>query len=112
MIEAFAQPYCLCSPGVFQSTSMSYVLSFTMIMLSTTSLYNPNVRDKLGLEHFVAMNQGINKGRTSLRSCSGTSRTESEMSPSRFLRMMEMIRPTASLTQTGKAGSLSWEGSS
>ena len=27
-----------------------------------TSLHNPNVRDKPGLERFVAMNRGINEG--------------------------------------------------
>ena len=32
-----------------------------MIMLNT-SLHNPNVRDKPGLERFVAMNRGINEG--------------------------------------------------
>ncbi|KAF5928359.1 hypothetical protein HPG69_014964 [Diceros bicornis minor] len=68
---------------------MCYMLSF-MIMLNT-SHRNPNIQDKPGLEHFVAMNWGINKGGTSLRRCSGTSRTESEMSPSRILRMMAMI---------------------
>lgn len=38
-----------------------YVLSFAVIMLNT-SLHNPNVRDKPGLERFVAMNRGINEG--------------------------------------------------
>ncbi|XP_002829550.4 cytohesin-2 isoform X1 [Pongo pygmaeus] len=61
MMEAFAQRYCLCNPGVFQSTDTCYVLSFAVIMLNT-SLHNPNVRDKPGLERFVAMNRGINEG--------------------------------------------------
>lgn len=92
MMEAFAQRYCLCNPGVFQSTGGAqsplpregagagaahaliyvfttlpsaadtcYVLSFAVIMLNT-SLHNPNVRDKPGLERFVAMNRGINEG--------------------------------------------------
>lgn len=93
MMEAFAQRYCLCNPGVFQSTGEAqgsgewgptgvwgrgfpsdcvscvclpsadtcYVLSFAVIMLNT-SLHNPNVRDKPGLERFVAMNRGINEG--------------------------------------------------
>lgn len=95
MMEAFAQRYCLCNPGVFQSTGWGpaswrlgkrgwagggaggtsacvittrlstadtcYVLSFAVIMLNT-SLHNPNVRDKPGLERFVAMNRGINEG--------------------------------------------------
>lgn len=37
------------------------MLSFAVIMLNT-SLHNPNVRDKPGLERFVAMNRGINEG--------------------------------------------------
>ncbi|XP_011372898.1 cytohesin-2 isoform X4 [Pteropus vampyrus] len=61
MMEAFAQRYCQCNPGVFQSTDTCYVLSFAVIMLNT-SLHNPNVRDKPGLERFVAMNRGINEG--------------------------------------------------
>lgn len=42
-------------------TDTCYVLSFAVIMLNT-SLHNPNVRDKPGLERFVAMNRGINEG--------------------------------------------------
>ncbi|EDL19041.1 pleckstrin homology, Sec7 and coiled-coil domains 3, isoform CRA_c [Mus musculus] len=45
MMEAFASRYCLCNPGVFQSTDTCYVLSFAIIMLNT-SLHNHNVRDK------------------------------------------------------------------
>lgn len=48
---------CLILPG----TDTCYVLSFAVIMLNT-SLHNPNVRDKPGLERFVAMNRGINEG--------------------------------------------------
>ncbi|XP_062475015.1 cytohesin-2 isoform X2 [Pezoporus occidentalis] len=61
MMEAFAQRYCLCNPGVFQCTDTCYVLSFAVIMLNT-SLHNPNVRDKPSAERFVAMNRGINDG--------------------------------------------------
>uniref|UniRef100_A0A7N4PP50 Cytohesin-2 n=1 Tax=Sarcophilus harrisii TaxID=9305 RepID=A0A7N4PP50_SARHA len=102
MMEAFAQRYCLCNPGVFQSTGglqprggggrraarlsrgsprgraasaaeppapeslplgtdTCYVLSFAVIMLNT-SLHNPNVRDKPGVERFITMNRGINNG--------------------------------------------------
>lgn len=43
------------------SADTCYVLSFAVIMLNT-SLHNPNVRDKPGLERFVAMNRGINEG--------------------------------------------------
>uniref|UniRef100_A0A672USA6 Cytohesin 1 n=1 Tax=Strigops habroptila TaxID=2489341 RepID=A0A672USA6_STRHB len=84
MMEAFAQRYCQCNPGVFQSTGerlpgpsapgpasqlivpsapvdTCYVLSFAIIMLNT-SLHNPNVKDKPTAERFIAMNRGINDG--------------------------------------------------
>ncbi|XP_028608569.1 cytohesin-1 isoform X3 [Grammomys surdaster] len=61
MMEAFAQRYCQCNTGVFQSTDTCYVLSFAIIMLNT-SLHNPNVKDKPTVERFVAMNRGINDG--------------------------------------------------
>nr|XP_048673879.1 cytohesin-1 isoform X5 [Caretta caretta] len=61
MMEAFAQRYCQCNPGVFQSTDTCYVLSFAIIMLNT-SLHNPNVKDKPAVERFIAMNRGINDG--------------------------------------------------
>ncbi|XP_028934302.1 cytohesin-4 isoform X2 [Ornithorhynchus anatinus] len=61
MMEAFATRYCVCNPGVFQSTDTCYVLSFSVIMLNT-SLHNPNVRDKPPFERFVSMNRGINEG--------------------------------------------------
>uniref|UniRef100_A0AAR2ILJ5 Cytohesin 1a n=1 Tax=Pygocentrus nattereri TaxID=42514 RepID=A0AAR2ILJ5_PYGNA len=61
MMEAFAQRYCQCNPGVFQSTDTCYVLSFAIIMLNT-SLHNPNVKDKPSADRFIAMNRGINDG--------------------------------------------------
>ncbi|XP_029811809.1 cytohesin-4 isoform X2 [Suricata suricatta] len=61
MMETFATRYCLCNPGVFQSTDTCYVLSFSIIMLNT-SLHNPNVRDRPPFERFVSMNRGINDG--------------------------------------------------
>lgn len=86
MMEAFAQRYCQCNPGVFQSTGdhlpapsplpdcsasqltlpsapidTCYVLSFAIIMLNT-SLHNPNVKNKPTAERFIAMNRGINDG--------------------------------------------------
>ncbi|KAL6102468.1 uncharacterized protein ACO6RY_02076 [Pungitius sinensis] len=62
MMEAFATRYCDCNPGVFQSTDTCYILSFAIIMLNT-SLHNPNVKDKPGLQRFVTMNRGINNGK-------------------------------------------------
>ncbi|KAA8582590.1 hypothetical protein FQN60_003842 [Etheostoma spectabile] len=61
MMEAFAQRYCQCNPGVFQSTDTCYILSFAIIMLNT-SLHNPNVKDKPSVERFISMNRGINEG--------------------------------------------------
>uniref|UniRef100_A0A9J7X2M3 Cytohesin 1a n=2 Tax=Cyprinus carpio TaxID=7962 RepID=A0A9J7X2M3_CYPCA len=61
MMEAFAQRYCQCNPGVFQSTDTCYILSFAVIMLNT-SLHNPNVKDKPTVERFISMNRGINDG--------------------------------------------------
>lgn len=83
MMEAFATRYCECNPAVFQSTGRTppsssrrpwspgltvlsgtdtcYILSFAIVMLNTT-LHNPNVKDKLNLQRFLSMNQGINNG--------------------------------------------------
>uniref|UniRef100_A0A4W5M3M2 Cytohesin 1b n=1 Tax=Hucho hucho TaxID=62062 RepID=A0A4W5M3M2_9TELE len=61
MMEAFAQRYCHCNPGVFQHSDTCYVLSFAVIMLNT-SLHNPNVKDKPSHQRFTAMNRGINDG--------------------------------------------------
>lgn len=48
-----------CSSVPFTDTC--YVLSFAIIMLNT-SLHNPNVRDKPGVDRFISMNRGINEG--------------------------------------------------
>ncbi|XP_015687442.1 cytohesin-4 [Protobothrops mucrosquamatus] len=61
MMEAFANWYCHCNPGIFQSTDACYILSFSVIMLNT-SLHNPNVKDKPPFERFMSMNKGINNG--------------------------------------------------
>ncbi|XP_053508484.1 cytohesin-2 [Ictalurus furcatus] len=61
MMEAFAQRYCTCNAGVFQSIDSCYILSFSIIMLNT-SLHNPNVKEKTSLERFISMNRGINHG--------------------------------------------------
>lgn len=54
------------SAAVFSGMSLlsadtCYVLSFAIIMLNT-SLHNPNVRDKPGVDRFISMNRGINEG--------------------------------------------------
>ncbi|KAM3833557.1 cytohesin-4 [Vipera latastei] len=61
MMEAFANWYCQCNPGIFQSTDACYILSFSVIMLNT-SLHNPNVKDKPPFEQFMSMNREINNG--------------------------------------------------
>ncbi|XP_041093722.1 cytohesin-4-like [Polyodon spathula] len=61
MMETFASRYCRCNPNVFQSTDTCYILSFAIIMLNT-SLHNPSVKDKPGLDRFISMNRGINNG--------------------------------------------------
>ncbi|XP_032825845.2 cytohesin-3-like isoform X1 [Petromyzon marinus] len=61
MMESFAARYCQCNAGVFQSPDTCYVLSVAIIMLNT-SLHNPNVREKPGVETFISMNRGINAG--------------------------------------------------
>ncbi|KAK3592669.1 hypothetical protein CHS0354_015971 [Potamilus streckersoni] len=61
MMECFAERYCESNPGVFTSTDTCYVLSFAIIMLNT-SLHNPSVKDKPGVDRFIAMNRGINDG--------------------------------------------------
>lgn len=62
MMEAFAQRYCECNPGVFSNTDTCYVLSFAIIMLNT-SLHNPSVKEKPSADRFIAMNRGINDGK-------------------------------------------------
>ncbi|XP_030825454.1 cytohesin-2-like, partial [Camarhynchus parvulus] len=62
MMEAFAQRYCLCNPGVFTCTDTCYVLSFAVIMLNT-SLHNPNAScDKPRPKLRAGQIKGINGG--------------------------------------------------
>lgn len=53
--------YLECKYVSFLFTDTCYVLSFAIIMLNT-SLHNPNVRDKPGVDRFISMNRGINEG--------------------------------------------------
>jgi len=45
----------------FQSQDAVFVLGYSIIMLST-NIHNPNVRDKMALHEFISMNCGINAG--------------------------------------------------
>jgi len=62
MMETFAQRYCQLNPDIFTNSDTCYVLSFAIIMLNT-SLHNPSVKDKPGVEQFITMNRGINDGK-------------------------------------------------
>lgn len=53
--------YLECKHMSLLFTDTCYVLSFAIIMLNT-SLHNPNVRDKPGVDRFISMNRGINEG--------------------------------------------------
>lgn len=61
MMETFAQRYCQLNPDIFTNPDTCYVLSFAIIMLNT-SLHNPSVKEKPGVEQFITMNRGINDG--------------------------------------------------
>ncbi|XP_064622596.1 cytohesin-1-like isoform X3 [Lineus longissimus] len=61
MMECFAERYCDQNQGVFVTTDTCYILSFAIIMLNT-SLHNPSVKDKPGVDRFISMNRGINDG--------------------------------------------------
>jgi cytohesin len=62
IMESFALHYCEQNPNLFDETDTCYILSFSIIMLNT-ALHNPNVRQKITLEQFVAQNRGINSGK-------------------------------------------------
>ena len=62
IMEAFAAHYCDQNPNLFDEPDTCYILSFSIIMLNT-ALHNPNVRQKITLEQFVAQNRGINSGK-------------------------------------------------
>ncbi|VDK28177.1 unnamed protein product [Anisakis simplex] len=45
--------------GLFASADTAYVLAYSIIML-TTDLHSPQVRNKMTKEQYIAMNRGIN----------------------------------------------------
>ncbi|KAK0425566.1 hypothetical protein QR680_009262 [Steinernema hermaphroditum] len=61
LMEKFASRYCECNPalGLFASADTAYVLAYSIIML-TTDLHSPQVRNKMTKEQYVTMNRGIN----------------------------------------------------
>ena len=62
IMEAFASHYCEQNSNLFDESDTCYILSFSIIMLNT-ALHNPNVKQKITLEQFVAQNRGINSGK-------------------------------------------------
>jgi len=62
IMESFAAHFCDQNKILFDETDTCYILSFSIIMLNT-ALHNPNVRQKITLEQFVAQNRGINSGK-------------------------------------------------
>lgn len=60
LMEKFASRYCECNPNnqLFQSADTVYVLAFSIIML-TTDLHSPQVKNKMTKEQYIKLNQGI-----------------------------------------------------
>uniref|UniRef100_A0A1W7RAW6 Brefeldin A-inhibited guanine nucleotide-exchange protein 1 n=1 Tax=Hadrurus spadix TaxID=141984 RepID=A0A1W7RAW6_9SCOR len=61
LMEKFAARYCETNPnnGLFASADTAYVLAYSIIML-TTDLHSPQVKNKMTKEQYIRMNRGIN----------------------------------------------------
>lgn len=61
LMEKFASRYVETNPktGIFASADAAYVLSFSIIML-TTDLHSSQVKNKITKEQYIKMNRGIN----------------------------------------------------
>ncbi|CEF68473.1 LD29171p [Strongyloides ratti] len=61
LMEKFASRFCECNSNLrlFASADTAYVLSYSIIML-TTDLHSPQVKNKMTKEQYIAMNRGIN----------------------------------------------------
>ncbi|XP_040293303.1 brefeldin A-inhibited guanine nucleotide-exchange protein 2 isoform X2 [Bufo bufo] len=61
LMEKFAARYLECNQGqtMFASADTAYVLAFSIIML-TTDLHSPQVKNKMTKEQYIKMNRGIN----------------------------------------------------
>ncbi|KAI1295380.1 Brefeldin A-inhibited guanine nucleotide-exchange protein 1 [Halotydeus destructor] len=61
LMEKFASRYCETNPTsmLFASADTAYVLSYSIIML-TTDLHSPQVKNKMTKEQYIKMNRGIN----------------------------------------------------
>ncbi|XP_061715439.1 brefeldin A-inhibited guanine nucleotide-exchange protein 1 [Cydia pomonella] len=60
LMEKFASRYCECNPSntLFMSADTVYVLAFSIIML-TTDLHSPQVKNKMTKEQYIKLNSGI-----------------------------------------------------
>ncbi|KAL4720379.1 hypothetical protein ACJJTC_001078 [Scirpophaga incertulas] len=60
LMEKFAARYCECNPNntLFTSADTVYVLAFSIIML-TTDLHSPQVKNKMTKEQYIKLNSGI-----------------------------------------------------
>lgn len=67
LMEKFASRYCECNPNnqLFQSADTVYVLAFSIIML-TTDLHSPQVKNKMTKEQYIKMNRGISDSKDDL----------------------------------------------
>ncbi|XP_065355614.1 brefeldin A-inhibited guanine nucleotide-exchange protein 2 [Calliphora vicina] len=67
LMEKFASRYCECNPNnpLFQSADTVYVLAFSIIML-TTDLHSPQVKNKMTKEQYIKLNQGVSDSRDDL----------------------------------------------
>uniref|UniRef100_A0A8C3LG62 ADP ribosylation factor guanine nucleotide exchange factor 1 n=1 Tax=Chrysolophus pictus TaxID=9089 RepID=A0A8C3LG62_CHRPC len=61
LMEKFAARYLECNQGqtLFASADTAYVLAYSIIML-TTDLHSPQVKNKMTKEQYIKMNRGIN----------------------------------------------------
>ncbi|KAG7472307.1 hypothetical protein MATL_G00107540 [Megalops atlanticus] len=61
LMEKFAARYLECNQGqtLFASADTAYVLAYSIIML-TTDLHSPQVKNKMTKEQYIKMNHGIN----------------------------------------------------
>ncbi|XP_062247442.1 brefeldin A-inhibited guanine nucleotide-exchange protein 2 [Platichthys flesus] len=61
LMEKFAARYLECyqGPTLFASADTAYVLAYSIIML-TTDLHSPQVKNKMTKEQYIKMNRGIN----------------------------------------------------
>lgn len=64
LMEKFASRYCENNKTdtIFASADTAYVLSYSIIML-TTDLHSPQVKNKMTKEQYIKMNRGINDSR-------------------------------------------------